>query len=484
MTLAVFERGWPLGSEMQEDRRALLKGGRRYICAYGCARAWATLTFTGATAGAGVLDAAPWSFDPHFTFDLAFIAVSILLVLLFRRFVPLNENRVVKAVSFGCMAAASLLCVAAAWVPEASFALVIAGSLAAGVGYGLFLLLAVEVLVTFSLLRIFLFLSGAMVLGSVITFFCEGLAGIQAQAMLVLLPVLAAAYLQSAYDHVPAADRPKRSVPKFSWPWKLFVLYGLYAFAYGMRANQLVAGAGRHSSASTFILMAVLFATAYFASKRFNIGLLYRSPAVLMVCGFLLVPAESLLGTAASSYLIAISYSLMSFLVMFLLFDISKRLGVAIVAFMAVKNAEQLLQMAGGGLTDGLGALGLPASTEALVVTVVVSVLILAATLLLFSEKELASKWGVSILDTGGLIERTAEEERMSERVDELSRTYRLSPREQEVLALLAAGKTGRVVQQELFIAEGTFKAHTRHIYEKMGINSRKELFDLLGISH
>ncbi|MEC4295344.1 helix-turn-helix domain-containing protein [Adlercreutzia shanghongiae] len=469
---------------MQEDRRALLKGGRRYICAYGCARAWATLTFTGATAGAGVLDAAPWSFDPHLTFDLAFIAVSILLVLLFRRFVPLNENRVVKAVSFGCMAAASLLCVAAAWVPEASFALVIAGSLAAGVGYGLFLLLAVEVLVTFSLLRIFLFLSGAMVLGSVITFFCEGLVGIQAQAMLVLLPVLAAACLQSAYDHVPAADRPKRGVPKFSYPWKLFVLYGLYAFAYGMRANQLVAGAGRHSSASTFILMAVLFATAYFASKRFNIGLLYRSPVVLMVCGFLLVPAESLLGTAASSYLIAISYSLMSFLVMFLLFDIAKRLGVAIVAFMAVKNAEQLLQMAGGGLTDGLGALGLPASTEALVVTVVVSVLILAATVLLFSEKELASKWGVSILDTGGLIERTAEEERAAERVNELSRTYRLSPREQEVLALLAAGKTGRVIQQELFIAEGTFKAHTRHIYEKMGINSRKELFDLLGISH
>ncbi|MEC4273172.1 helix-turn-helix transcriptional regulator [Adlercreutzia sp. R25] len=469
---------------MQEDRRALLKGGRRYICAYGCARAWATLTFTGATAGAGVLDAAPWSFEPHFTFDVAYIAVSILLVLLFRRFVPLNENRAVKAASFGCMVAASLLCVAAAWVPEASFALMVGGSLAAGVGYGLFLLLAAEVLATFSLLRIFLFLSGAMVLGSVITFFCEGLAGVQAQAMLVLLPVLAGAYLRGAYYHVPTADRPKRGVPKFSYPWKLFALYGLYAFAYGMRANQLVAGAGRHSSVSTFILMAVLFATAYFASKRFNIGLLYRSPVVLMVCGFLLVPAESLFGAAVSGYLIAISYSLMSFLVMFLLFDISKRLGVAIVAFMAIKNAEQLLQVAGGEATGLLGALGLPASTEALTVTVIVSVLILAATALLFSEKELASKWGVSILDTGGLIERTAEEERAAERVDELSRTYRLSPREQEVLALLAAGKTGRVIQQELFIAEGTFKAHTRHIYEKMGINSRKELFDLLGISH
>ena len=93
-------------------------------------------------------------------------------------------------------------------------------------------------------------------------------------------------HLQGAYEHVPAADRPKRGVPKFSYPWKLFVLYGLYAFAYGMRANQLVAGAGRHSSASTFILMAVLFATAYFASKRFNIGLLYRSPVVLMAVSY------------------------------------------------------------------------------------------------------------------------------------------------------------------------------------------------------
>ena len=456
-------------AESKEDRRALLRGGRRYVVAYGCARAWATLTFTGAGAGAGVrvLDAVPWSFDPHLTFDAAYIAVNILMVLRFRRFIPLNENRLVKVVAAAGMIVASLL-----------------GSLAAGVGYGLFLLLAAEVLATFSLLRIFLFLAGAMLLGTVVTFFCQGMGLWQAQCALVLLPVLAVLYLRDAYAHVPEAEHPKRGVPKFSYPWKLFVLYGLYAFAYGMRADQLVAGAGRHSSLSTAIIMAVLFATAYFASRRFNIGLLYRSPLVLMVCGFLLIPAESLFGSAVSSYLIAISYSLMSFLVMFLLYDIAKRLGVAIVAFLAIKNAEQLFQVAGGEVPGLLALTGLPASTQDLVATVAVSALILAATVLLFSEKELASKWGVSILEEGGLVQRTEEEERVGERVEELARTYRLSPREEEVLALLADGKTGRVIQQELFIAEGTFKAHTRHIYEKMGINSRKELFGLLGISH
>ena len=79
-------------------------------------------------------------------------------------------------------------------------------------------------------------------------------------------------------------------------------------------------------------------------------------------------------------------------------------------------------------------------------------------------------------------MERSEEEERREERCRELVETYRLSPREEEVLLLLAEGKTGRVIQQELFIAEGTFKAHTRHIYEKMSINTRKELFDLLGL--
>lgn len=463
----------------QEERRALLRGGRRYIVAYGCARAWATLTFTGA--GPQGAPALPGSFNLHLTFDATYIAVSILLVLLFRRFIPLNENRPVKAVAAAGMIGASVACTAAWWLPEAAFPLMVGASLLAGAGYGLFLLLAAEVLATFSLLRIFLFLSGAMMLGTVITFFCQGMAPWQANAALIALPVLAVLYLHTAYERVPEADRPKRGVPKFSYPWKLFALYGLYTFAYGMRANALVAGAGRHSSASTFILMAVLFLTAYFASRRFNIGLLYRSPLVLMVCGFLLVPAESLFGSAVSSYLIAISYSLMSFLVMFLLYDISKRLGVAIVAFMAIKNAEQLFQVMGGEVPGLLALAGLPAAIQDMAVTIAVSVLILGATVLLFSEKELASKWGVSLLEEGGLVQRTAEEERVSERVGELARTYRLSPREEEVLTLLAEGKTGRVICQELFIAEGTFKAHTRHIYEKMGINSRKELFELLG---
>ncbi|RNL11999.1 hypothetical protein DMP11_00545 [Parvibacter caecicola] len=32
-------------------------------------------------------------------------------------------------------------------------------------------------------------------------------------------------------------------------------------------------------------------------------------------------------------------------------------------------------------------------------------------------------------------------------------------------------------------MAQGTVKTHVRHIYEKMGINTRKELYTLLGLA-
>jgi DNA-binding CsgD family transcriptional regulator len=50
-----------------------------------------------------------------------------------------------------------------------------------------------------------------------------------------------------------------------------------------------------------------------------------------------------------------------------------------------------------------------------------------------------------------------------------------LSEREREVLGLLAAGKTNREVAAELYIAEGTVKAHVAGIYRKLAVHSRAE---------
>lgn len=48
-----------------------------------------------------------------------------------------------------------------------------------------------------------------------------------------------------------------------------------------------------------------------------------------------------------------------------------------------------------------------------------------------------------------------------------------LSPREVEILGLLARGLANRAIARELFISEATVKTHLVHIYDKLGVDSR-----------
>ena len=48
-----------------------------------------------------------------------------------------------------------------------------------------------------------------------------------------------------------------------------------------------------------------------------------------------------------------------------------------------------------------------------------------------------------------------------------------LSPRELDVLRLLAAGRTNTELARELVVVEGTVKSHLIHIYGKLGVHTR-----------
>ncbi|WP_431167325.1 response regulator [Tenacibaculum halocynthiae] len=56
-----------------------------------------------------------------------------------------------------------------------------------------------------------------------------------------------------------------------------------------------------------------------------------------------------------------------------------------------------------------------------------------------------------------------------------------LSERENEVLTLLAKGKSYASIADELFLSINTIKTHTRNIYEKLQVNSKKEIMDKYG---
>lgn len=61
-----------------------------------------------------------------------------------------------------------------------------------------------------------------------------------------------------------------------------------------------------------------------------------------------------------------------------------------------------------------------------------------------------------------------------------ISKTYRLTPREAEVFALLARGRSIPYIRDELVISRETAATHTKHIYAKLDVHSRQELIDLV----
>jgi LuxR family maltose regulon positive regulatory protein len=50
-----------------------------------------------------------------------------------------------------------------------------------------------------------------------------------------------------------------------------------------------------------------------------------------------------------------------------------------------------------------------------------------------------------------------------------------LSEREQEVLRLLAAGRSNQEIADALYVTVGTVKTHTHRIYAKLGVRGRTE---------
>ncbi|WP_353829082.1 LuxR C-terminal-related transcriptional regulator [Agromyces sp. SYSU T0242] len=65
---------------------------------------------------------------------------------------------------------------------------------------------------------------------------------------------------------------------------------------------------------------------------------------------------------------------------------------------------------------------------------------------------------------------RLAAESRTEERG-----AYGLSPREREVLALLAEGRTNRAIAEEIYVSERTVHRHVSNIFDKLGVHSRTE---------
>jgi DNA-binding CsgD family transcriptional regulator len=75
---------------------------------------------------------------------------------------------------------------------------------------------------------------------------------------------------------------------------------------------------------------------------------------------------------------------------------------------------------------------------------------------------------------------RPSSPRRFAVRVGEVAREAGLTPRETEVMVLVAKGRTAQRIQEELGISAGTTNTHLNHVYRKLGVHDRQQMLDLL----
>lgn len=440
-----------------------------YILAVMCARAWSAIVFSP--------DARNFAFTAtsDLSFDISYALLGIVVALAARKVAPLQDRRGLK-VALGCCLYASTLCWSLSFViPELS----VLGSVLGGAGLSLLYLLFAEAILPLGMMNIAFGVAAARFAGVPAVYLADGLDEARAAFAAFTLPAIALLAVSMARRTTSSLPMAKPPYPHFSFPWKPIALLALYAFIQGLRQHEFVGGAGVHSAFSGAVAMALVLAAIVLFSDRLSLVTLYRSPMPLMVLGLLLIPVGEGIGSLASGYLISISTSLLSYLVTLLVFDLCKRMGAPVIAPMGLIKVMPVITILGQEAAKFIDHAPIAQQTQDIILAGTVIATVFVASAIILSEKELTSTWGMRVLDKGALSEEARREDRINGRCDELTRQYRLTPREDEVLRQLAQGKTNAAIEKELFIASGTLKAHISHIYTKLDVHSKKELSSL-----
>lgn len=413
-------------------------------------------------------------------FDAAYVACALLALAFFRRIVPITRFKFAWALPFVLMEVSSLaFAVGQLGVLDAGVARVIA-SIAGGAGFLVFCLYNAEVIITQPLRSVMMYLALAGVLGYVLTFFLSDVGFEKTVVALALLPAVATGLCVSGLNKASDRHMPIGECPNFAIPWVLVILLSLYSFVYGLHQADLVPGVGRYSTAVNAVVGLLLVAWVVFLSGKVSFKILYSAPAILIVCGFVLMSVEGFSASLMADILIVGAFGLATLIVSFMFYDMSKRIGVPIVVFSALHAATNVFGLLGQAASIMMASFPAYGAIVSAITYTAIAALLLLIGYATLADRTLFERWGIRLAEDNAAA-ALREEERIERRCREFAEANGLTTRELEVLMLVARGFSSREVQDRLFIAEGTFKTHMRHIYEKSGVRGQKRLRQVLG---
>lgn len=419
-------------------------------------------------------------FFDYALFEGAIGVASFAVVACARRLVPLWRNRkLVRLTAVSMVGGSTLVVIACFGVPVA--ALKYAGLVLAGIGLALLILMWAEFFGSLNPMRVAVYYAGAIVLGECFKWVFTGLEPAHIAVFSVVLPLVSIDWVRRSMRRLPELDLPKpMGKPQLSEvPWKPVLLMGVCTLATGFGVlpdKPLVAG----NIVGTVLMALFVFFGVLSSSKWFNFDTMYQLAFPFMTVGLLLIVPQFSLDSQTAAACYDAGYTMLSLLIVLVLSNITYRFGIAAAWLNGIERGIRYLVEALGWGAFALGSAFLTQEQMSALHIGIVAAVVVAFAVLFLSEKRLSAKWGINL--KGDLGEDDVFSPGvLAMRVSDLSHDCNLSPREEEVLQLLARRETAAQISEKLFVAPGTVKAHTSRIYRKLGVRSREELYELFG---
>jgi DNA-binding CsgD family transcriptional regulator len=308
-------------------------------------------------------------------------------------------------------------------------------------------------------------------------------------ALLALFPIASLIAFQRATKTIGPASHQRKRIPEnasgssrtlkgvlvyfgcifsiISFVWNVFSLQSRFSFGI------LIAVFALGTLVAFFVMWRLLAAT-----RRFDFSFLIRWMLPVMVLG---VTLSTFVGnyTMFLAYLcltaIHVGFEVMAKLYFVYLAQKSPNKGIEIIGLgfiMATLGGliGRLVENAVSAIPSGLGLTG--STLIALVLFVFVATAALGRDNVTF-QLDLIDSSSRDVLDS-------SPDTAPACRCREIAKEYGLSPRETEVMLLLAQGRSRAYIREVLFISKGTVDAHAHSIYSKLGIRSKDALMNMV----
>ena len=262
-------------------------------------------------------------------------------------------------------------------------------------------------------------------------------------------------------------------------PWKFIITSLIHGLSFGVMWTALLLA--NHGDA--FVAINVLsfaaaalavFVTAMLFKMDFN-HLIYQVAFPLMAASYVLLAASGnsvIVGSAVNS----LGCHYMSLLMWTLCVYLIKNSGLSANWVFTWTTGSYIFGQALGAVVCNVALIASGMQPDSLfVLSIGMVFIILLSALFMMSNNNLNAGWGM--VRPG---EDNAKVDGMELACRLVGGEYHLTPREGDVLVLLARGRNRNAISKQLVLSKNTVKTDVRSIYQKMGIHSQQELINYI----